>query len=43
MSDAIDKTSIATKELTLSSEKLVSTGVESEIMSKEAAIGISNT
>lgn len=43
MSDAIDKTSIATKELTLSSEKLVSTGVESEIMSKEAATGISNT
>ena len=43
MSDAIEKTSIATGELTLSSEKLVSTGVESEIMSKEAATGISNT
>lgn len=43
MSDAIEQTSAATGQLTLSSQKLASTGVESAAMSKEAAAGISNT
>ncbi len=43
MSDAIEKTSMATNELTISSQKLAATGVESGMMSKEASTGISNT
>jgi len=43
MSDAIEQTSFATGELTRSSQKLASTGVESAAISKEAAAGISNT
>lgn len=43
MSDAIEKTSIATGELTISSQKLASAGAESAIMTKEAAEGINST
>ena len=43
MSDAIAQTSVAAGEVTVSSQKLASTGVESAAMSKEAAAGISNT
>lgn len=43
MSDAIEKTSMATNELTVSSQKLAATGLESGMMSKEASTGISNT
>lgn len=43
MSNAIEQTSIATGELTMSSQKLATAGTESEAMTKEAADGINST
>lgn len=43
MSAAIEKTSLATAELTVSSQKLATAGAQSEVMTKEAADGISST
>jgi methyl-accepting chemotaxis protein len=43
MSNAIEQTAVASEALTKSSQQLSSNGIESAAMSKEAAIGISNT